>query len=51
MTRLTLNRDGYERVYEMTWRLETIEQFLSWARDCALAFEREVKEQTNKETQ
>lgn len=56
MTRLTLHRDGFERVYEMTWNRETIEQFLSFCRDSALSFEREIferalMEQTNKETQ
>ena len=44
MTRLTLTRDNYERVFVMTWKVETVEQFTTWVRDMALQFERELKE-------
>lgn len=43
MTRLTLERGSFIRVYEATWITE-IAQFLSWIRDCGLRFEQEYRE-------
>lgn len=48
MTKLTLERDGpngaFSRVYVLDWQIRTLEQFTTWVRDCAMKFEREIKE-------
>ena len=44
MTKLTLERSGFVRVYEATWKMDSIDQVLFWLRDCGIAYEREFKE-------